>query len=235
MIKSMPSTYRAAILFALVGCLCLICANQTKADTTTITIANGNTAIAGCCTGPYATVDINRTSTTTATITFTSLTNGGYIYLMGDGGTADLNVNGTYSLGAVTESNSISGFTPTFDANVPGNVDGFGTFNLSLNNVDGFKDSATSISFTLTATGTTTWSSAANVLAANSGGSTAAIHVFACAVPGCSTSSGAAFTGFAANGSQVPEPVSMLLFGSGLVAIGAKLRRRKSLNPVVAA
>jgi hypothetical protein len=234
MIKSMPSTYRAAMLFALAGCLSLVCAFQTKADTTTITISNPNTAIA-CCTGPYATVDINRTSTTTATITFSSLTNGGYIYLMGDGGTADLNVNGTYSLGAVTESNSVSNlFTPTYLSNTPGQVDGFGQFNLSLNNTDGFTDSATSISFTLTATGATTWGSAADVLVANSGGSTVAIHAFACAVPGCSTTSGAFATGFAANGSQVPEPVSMLLFGSGLVAIGAKLRRRKSLNPVAA-
>src|SRR5438128_2509588 len=119
MIKSMPSTCRAAILFALAGCLSLVFALQTKADTTQITIGNPNTALA-CCTGPYATVDINLTTSTTATITFTSLTNGGYIYLMGDGGTADLNVNGTYSLGAVTESNSISGFTPAFSTNAPG-------------------------------------------------------------------------------------------------------------------
>jgi hypothetical protein len=34
--------------------------------------------------------------------------------------------------------------------------------------------------------------------------------------------------------SPVPEPVSMLLFGSGLVAIGAKFRRRKSQNLVAA-
>jgi hypothetical protein len=163
-------------------------------------------------------------------VTFTSQTNGGYIYLMGDGGTADLNVNGTYTLSALTESNSITGFTPTFDANVPGNVDGFGTFNLSLNNKDGFGDTATTISFTLTDT-SGTWLSVSDVLIANSGGSTAAVHAFACATP-CTSSSTAFNTGFAANGSQVPEPVSMLLFGSGLVAIGAKLRRRKSRNLV---
>ena len=89
------STYRPAILFALAWFLSLVCANQTKAQAT-ITLNTGNTAVAGDA-GPYAMVTITLDSSTTATVTFNSLTNGGFIYLMGDGGTADLNVNGTTS------------------------------------------------------------------------------------------------------------------------------------------
>ena len=217
----------ALVLCAAIACLLTLGASRTLADSETINLTVPNTAL-GCCTGPYATVTVDQTSTTTATITFTSDTNGGYIYLMGDGGTADLNVNGTYSLGSVTESNSISGFTPTFSANAPGQVDGFGNFNLSLNNTDGFTDSATTVMFTITATGATTWSSAANVLAANGNGADAAIHAFACTEPGCSTSSGAFATGFAANGGSVstPEPASMALMGTFLLGAAMLLGRK---------
>jgi hypothetical protein len=86
-------------------------------------------------------------------VTFTSLTHGGYLYLLGSQGAADLNVNGPYTLGPVIEANALSGFGASFDANVPGNVSSFGKFDLSLNNSDGFHGSATSISFTLTDTG----------------------------------------------------------------------------------
>ena len=173
------STYRPAILFALAWFLSLVCANQTKAQAT-ITLNTGNTAVAGDA-GPYATVTITLDSSTTATVTFNSLTNGGFIYLMGDGGTADLNVNGTYTLGTVTESNSISGGTPSFKDNTPGTVDGFGAFNLSLNNnSNAFTDTATSISFMLTATNGNSWSSASNVLTPNGDGYLAAIHADPC-------------------------------------------------------
>jgi len=64
-------------------------------------------------TGPFAQVTVNRLSSATATITFDSLTNGGFTYLMGDSHAADLNVNaGSFTVGSITGTNSLSGFTP---------------------------------------------------------------------------------------------------------------------------
>src|SRR6266700_2107827 len=142
-------------------------------DSTDITIGVPNAGLSGF-TGPYANLHIDLTTATTADVTFTSLTNGGFLYMLGDGGTADLNVNGTYTLGPATESNSVSGFAPSFKNNAPGNVSSLGNFDLSLNNNGGFTEAATSISFTLTDTGAP-WSTAAGVLTPNNDGFLAAV------------------------------------------------------------
>jgi len=174
-------------------------------------------------TGPYVAVDVNRTSPTTATITFTSLTNGGYIYLMGDGSSAAVNVNATsWTLGAITGSNSQTGFTPgPYSNGGSGNADGFGSFNQAINSFDGFTHSSTQISFGLTDT-SGTWASAANVLTPNAAGNIAAAHIFACATA-CNAANGAAATGFA---SVVPIPAAAWLFGSGLIGLIGIARRK---------
>lgn len=188
----------------------------------------GNVGGLACCTGPYAQVTIDLTSSTTATVTFDSLDNGGFLYLIGANQGAGINVNGTATSTGFSGSNSVAGFTPgTLSDGGSTQFDGFGLFSNSVSVSDGFKSTYTEISFTLTATGATTWSSAANVLSPNSNGNSLAVHGFACADP-CSVTEGAFATGFA---SQIPEPktLPLLLVGmGGLVAAAFRLRKRNN-------
>jgi hypothetical protein len=187
-----------------------------------------------CCTGPYASVDVHLVSGTQATVTFDSLTNGNYIYLLAAARAVDLNVNATGFTATETASNSLSGFsTPSFTQTFGKNADGFGSFNLNINEGDGFKTASTQIVVTLTDS-SGTWASSANVLTPNAGGSTAAIHGFACPQPGCAgtNSSGAFATGYAANGTAVPEPKmpTLLVAFGGLMATIAGFRKRAAPN-----
>jgi len=120
-------------------------AGPAHADTASFTISVGNAAVTG--TGPYATVTVNRIDTTHATITFDSLTNGGFTYLLGDGGSVGANINATtFALGTITGSNSFSGFVPgPYSSGGAANEDGFGSFNQTIHTFDGFTNSSSEI------------------------------------------------------------------------------------------
>src|SRR5262249_39532155 len=142
----------------------LLMGSQAKADVISFDLTSGNSAISGF-TGPYAHVDVNRTTPTMATITFTSLTNSGNIYLLGDGGSVGVNVNATsFTLGAISGSNAGTGFTPgPYSDGGSGNQDGFGVFNQTINSFDGFTHSSDLISFNITDT-SRTWATANDLL-----------------------------------------------------------------------
>src|SRR5204863_6396888 len=95
----------------------------------------GNSGLAG--TGPYATADVHWVDATTATVTFDSLSNGGYLYLMGDGGTVAVNVNAAangWTFSNLLATNSISGLTPaTIVGGLHVNEDGFCSLNHTFN------------------------------------------------------------------------------------------------------
>ena len=189
----------------------------------------GNPAIAGF-PGPYATVQVNRTDATHATITFTSQAHGPYFYLMGDGGSVAVNVNAaSWTLGPITGTNSYAGFTPgPYSNGGAGNEDGFGSFNQTVNDFDGYTHSADKVVLTLT-NNSGTWASDADVLTGNANGYRAAVHTFVTLNPPA-IGNGAIATGFATEGGtpQTPEPTSMLLLGLGLAGFGAARRRKKN-------
>jgi hypothetical protein len=200
------------------------------ADSITYTIDNPGSGLSGF-TEPYATVTVNLLDSTNATITFTSSTTAGVTFLMGAAQAVDVNVNATSWSVSGLSGTALSGFTNGALSNGgSGTVGGFGTFNQTFDNFDGYVHSHDSITFTLTDT-SGSWASASNVLTANAQGAYVAIHGFACTAV-CDSAAGALTTGFAANGGAVntPEPASILLLGGGLMGMGIWQRRKNSLG-----
>jgi len=218
----------SAVGLAVLSIVLTRAAPNAAADTCDLILATPNAALSGYPAG-YVCVNVTLVNGTTADVTFDALSSGIYTYLMGDGSSVALNVNAdSFSFMPVDGTNSLGGFTPgPYSDGGSGNVSEFGTFNLTIDGFDGFTHSADHISFTLT-NSSGTWGSEADVLKLNPAGSTAAAHVFVYNSD-CTNTQGsldACVTGFVSDGPPVPEPATMALMGTGLVMLGAKLRRR---------
>lgn len=241
---SSPIFSRATIASALVAALAANVPGTVAADTISYFLTASN--LKGF-DGPFARVTVDRTSPTTATITFESLTNGPYVYLIGGRGAVDVNVNGPFDLGPITGANTVQGFTGGSSSD--GGVDNgrrIGFFNLRLSSDGGWPRSSTEVSFDLTASGGSSWDSAAQVLLPNDRGQIAAIHLFPCRRDGeaCAPDRRSKHARGFADGAVVDPPVADLppvaavplpaaawLFGSGLVGLIALARRRGRADP----
>jgi hypothetical protein len=215
--------YLAAVLIGIAG----LGLQTAKADVCNFCLSTGNSSLSGFPNTVFATVQVNLINSTTATITFTSSTSGGNIFLFGDGGSVAANVNATtFTVSNIVGTNSGTGFSPGPFSTSSGNEDGFGSFNLKIDSFDGFTHSSDKISFTLTNT-SGTWASCHDVLAVNNMGFILGAHIFVTSAP-ANANNGASVTGFAANGPcppGVPDGgTTVMLLGAALGALGMARR-----------
>lgn len=183
-------------------------------------------------------VTINQTSDTAATVTFTGETIGPNTYYMDD---VFFNVNGDFTVGTIT------GTQASYSASPHQGIDTFGTMSEEIAPTPNHPSST--ITIALTAAGGNTWADAFDVLtrtcpdnnsvpscvggfdvpAPDAGGGYNPSHYAqgfdADATVGTSSSSVSSDSDLA--GFAVPEPASLLLFGS-IVLLLATFARRKS-------
>jgi len=184
----------------LIGAVCAAFAMQSaKADTFTSSLDFGNDAIAGFLQPgeQFGTVTVDVTGTV-ATITFTANTAGGFEFI--DTSAAAVNVANPGSAALVTDTE----FKEFSSKNA---VNGFGSFNLTVNNNDGSGSPVDTISFTVdVASGT----SAADVLLLNASGFDAAAHI----------SVNGGFAGEAPGGRVPDSGTTAMLLGTALAGLG---------------
>lgn len=174
----------------------------------------------------FGDVCVTLTDTTTASITFTSASNYAFI----DSSMTDVQVNASsFTLGSTITESPHAGQASDGGS---GNVNGYGVFNQTINNMGGAENAETTVTFTLT-NSSGTWASAADVLTANASNFDAAAHVICLTGSGCEAAGdmGTPLTFFVAENAPVPEPRFYALLLAGFIAaIGAIVRRRNRIE-----
>ena len=216
---------RLATVFGLVGLLALS-TSSAWADIETYSLSIGNSGINGT-PGPYATVTVDRTSSTTATLTFDALSG---FFFTGGAAAVGANFASAVTVGTITGTPS-----QAYTASGSQQFDGFGDQNTTINAPNGaFSKRSSEISFTVTLN-SGTWTTVADLLTNNSDGHQVAADIGVCNA-GCTAFSSTGYATADGGGtiSQVPEPtmISVLTGLGGLLAFIAFRVRRPRVEQV---
>jgi hypothetical protein len=213
----------SGLLKASVAALGITLASASHADV--ISISNPNSGISGYA-GPYANVTYSLVDSNTATFTVTTLGS----YLIGSQGTLGLNFNGAVSLSSAISGNAGPTASCPYSLGGAGNLNGFGSFNFTIDTFDGANCASSLLTFTVDLV-SGTWANTAAILTANSTGSLAAAHIFAGCTIGTNGRRTCQATGYANQTgggppNQVPEPQTLALLGLGLLGVAVARRKR---------
>lgn len=207
--SSPRSVRKLAVSLAMFAVVALGSAVAANADQVVINVPNSG--LSGT-PGPYATVTYTLNgSVIDVTV---QMAPGFTAFGEGNGNNGIFGFNVVGSTAGLSVTNLPAGFTANLGG---GQMDGFGNFDVTLSCCNA-SNAVTSFSFTVSRTGG--FSSASDLFEANSSGAHFAVHV----APSNGNPTG--FAGDSGTPSEVPEPTSMLLLGSGLVTLAAGLRRR---------
>jgi len=211
--------YFAAVLIGMAG-LGLQQATADTIDNTQFqsTLTNSNQPA----TGTYGTVTVTSldVTTQTASITFQANTAGGFYFI--DGNIVDVNLTGnsaTLVSGSVVESPAPGSVSDFSSVQYNAQVDGFGNFTVVLNNGSA-NNKIMTVTFQVTNTSGTLWTSTSNVLAFNPLYDAAA-HYIDTNIPAPNTF----FTAESSSGHTVPDGgTTVMLLGVALGALGVVRR-----------